>query len=160
MIDKNIKYMAIFEDDIYLGKNANNFLTDDQWISDNLIDIYVIKLETAFKEVHLDKTFISYKGRCLTRLKSHHTGAAAYIISNKAAAALLKHVRALDLKNYIAIDHIVFGKLLNELHIYQISSALSIQSTFLEADNPTLTSDLEAERSEHRKSRSKDTQET
>lgn len=89
IIDDNLEYLAIFEDDIYLGKNADNFLTSDQWVSDNLIDTDIIKLETAFEKIHLDKASISYKDRCISRLKSSHTGTAAYIISKKAAITLL-----------------------------------------------------------------------
>lgn len=58
--------MTIFEDDIYLGKNADNFLTDGRWILDKLIDIDIIELETAFEKFHLDKAVISYNGQSLS----------------------------------------------------------------------------------------------
>ena len=116
MIDNNLEYMAVFEDDIYLGRNASHFLNDDQWILDNLIDIDIIKLETAFEKVHLDKLSIKYSDRSLSRLKSSHTGTAAYIISKKSATTLLQHVRSLSANHYIAIDHLIFGKLLNTLY--------------------------------------------
>lgn len=149
IIDDNLEYMSIFEDDIYLGENANNFLTDNQWILDNLIDMDIIKLETAFEKIHLDKASISYKDRCISRLRSSHTGTAAYIISKKAAITLLQHVRSLSANDYIAIDHLIFGKLLNITCVYQLSPALSIQSTILEPENPTLESDISKARSAH-----------
>ncbi len=151
MVDNNLEYIAIFEDDIYLGKNAKSFLTDYQWLLNNLNDTDIVKLETAFEETHLNKEVTGYENRYFSRLQSSHTGAAAYIISNKAASTLLQYIRALNVDDYIAIDHIIFGKLLSKLHVYQMTPALSIQSTVLEGDNPTLKSDLEIERSKHKK---------
>ncbi len=156
MVDNNLEYIAIFEDDIYLGKNAKSFLTDYQWLSNNLNDTDIVKLETAFEETHLNKEVTGYENRYFSRLQSSHTGAAAYIISNKGAKILLQHIRSLNSEDFIALDHMIFDKLLSQTSVYQISPALSIQSTFSEADNPTLTSNLEAGRLEHRKSRSKD----
>ena len=156
MLDDNLEYITVFEDDIYLGINADKFLIDYQWISDNLGDTDIIKLETALEKIHIDEESISYESWYFSRLKSWHTGAAAYIISNKGAKTLLQHIQSLSEDDYIAIDHMIFDKLLSQTSVYQISPALSIQSTFLEADNPTLTSDIEVERSEHRKTRPKD----
>lgn len=156
MIDNNLEYIAIFEDDIYLGKNADNFLINDQWILNNLIHMDIIKLETSLEKTHCSKKEINYRERSFSRLKNWHTGAAAYIISNKGAKILLQHIRSLNSEDFIALDHMIFDKLLSQTSVYQISPALSIQSTFLEADNPTLTSNLEAGRLEHRKGRLKD----
>ena len=156
IIDDNLEYMSIFEDDIYLGENANNFLTDNQWILDNLIDMDIIKLETALEKTHCSEKEINYGERCFLKLENWHTGAAAYIISNKGAKTLLHQIRSLNEKDYVPIDEMIFDKFLPRISVYQISPALSIQSTFLEADNPTLASDLEAGRIEHRKIRSKD----
>lgn len=156
MIDNNLEYMTIFEDDIYLGKNANNFLTDYKWISENLTDMDVIKLETTLEKTHLNKASISYDNWHFSRLKSCHTGTAAYVISHKGAKILLQHIQLLRANDYIAIDHMIFDQLLSKTLVYQISPALCIQSSFLEADNPTLISNIEVERAEHRKSRLKD----
>lgn len=156
MIDSNLEYIAIFEDDIYLGKNADNFLINDQWILNNLIHMDIIKLETSLEKTHCSKKEINYGKRSFSRLKNWHTGAAAYIISNKGAKILLQHIRSLNTHNYVPIDEMIFDKLLSQISVYQMAPALSIQSTFLEASNPTLVSDLEAERLEHRKNRPKD----
>lgn len=48
MVDENIPYMAVFEDDIYLGQDANKILNSDVWIP-NGVDI--IKLEAFSKRV-------------------------------------------------------------------------------------------------------------
>lgn len=151
MVNNNLEYIAIFEDDIYLGREAKNFLTDYQWLSDNLSDTDIIKLETAFEQIHLNKKEVRYENRYFSRLQSSHTGTAAYIISNKGATALLQHVQSLNAKDYIAIDHMMFGKLLSQIIVYQTTPALSIQSTVLDADNPILASDISAARLQHNK---------
>ena len=156
MLDDNLEYMAIFEDDIYLGKNASHFLTNYKWISENLTDMDIIKLETSLEKTHCSKKEINYGERSFSRLKNWHTGAAAYIISNKGATTLLHQIRPLNESDYVPIDEMIFDKFLPQTSVYQMSPALNIQSTFLEANNPTIISDIEVKRAEHRKSRSKD----
>ena len=43
-----LKYVAIFEDDVYLGENATLFLNSSNWIPKN---IDVIKLETFLTKI-------------------------------------------------------------------------------------------------------------
>lgn len=155
MIDQNIKYMMIFEDDIYLGKNTNRFMTDPQWISEQLDNIDIIKLETSLEKVHIGQKKISYDPWSLYQLKSWHTGSASYIITNKGGRTLLQYIQSLQEHEYVPIDHILFDKLLSKTLVYQLSPALSTQSIVLESQNPTLTSDIEAERLEYGKTRPK-----
>jgi len=155
MIDDNLQYIAIFEDDIYLGKEAKTFLKDYQWILNHLDDADLIKLETALEKIHCTKKEISHGDRYFSNLKSSHTGTAAYIISNKGAKILLQHIKSLNVDDYIAVDHMIFGKLLSQTSVYQITPALSIQSTVLESENPTLESNIKADRLEHNKNTSK-----
>ncbi len=144
--------MSIFEDDIYLGKNADNFLTEYRWISENLTDMDVIKLEITLEKTHFNQASISYENWHFSRLKSCHTGTAAYIISKKAAKTFIQHVRALSATDYIVMDHLIFGKLLAVTYIYQLSPSLSVQSTILEPENPTLESDISKARLAHNNS--------
>lgn len=61
----------------------------------------------------------------------------------------IQHVRSLSATDYIAIDHLIFGKLLAVTYIHQLSPSLSVQSTILEPENPTLESDISKARLAH-----------
>lgn len=100
------------------GKNASHFLSHDQWILDKLIDMDIINLETTLGKTHLNKASISYENWHFSRLKSCHTGTAAYIISNKGAATLLQHFRSLSANDYMANDHAIFDQLLSQTLVY------------------------------------------
>ena len=47
MVDEQIPHLAIFEDDVYLGQNADYFLSNDTWIQS---DWQIIKLEAFAKK--------------------------------------------------------------------------------------------------------------
>lgn len=130
-------------------------MNDPQWISEQLDNIDIIKLETSLEKVHIGQKEISCNSWSLSRLKSCHAGSASYIITNKGGKALLQYIQSLQEYDYIPIDHILFDEFLSKTLVYQLSPALSIQSTFLESNNPTLTSDIEAERLEYRRIRPK-----
>ena len=95
IIDNNLPYMAIFEDDIYLGSQAQLFLKDNSWIPEN---VEVIKLEAFSDSVQVElfsrKVLIS--DRSLFLLKGRHLGTAGYIISNAGAKDLFKYISELD----------------------------------------------------------------
>ncbi|WP_162816846.1 glycosyltransferase family 25 protein, partial [Moraxella canis] len=52
MIDENLDYLAVFEDDVCLGREANLVLTSSPFIS----DFDVIKLETYLELTHTRST--------------------------------------------------------------------------------------------------------
>lgn len=144
MLDENIDYMAIFEDDVYLGENARLFLTDDDWLKNLEFDL--IKLETWQELVHIDTHHgLSVHHRQLAPLKSTHVGAAAYIIHKKSIIPILNFIQHLSESQRFAIDHVIFGALLNQLTVFQLVPALSIQANRLQKN--TLQSQLESERS-------------
>lgn len=141
MLDENIEYLAIFEDDVFLGKNAHLFLNHDAWVQDIKFDI--IKLETWKELVHLSHNNINIFERQLKILKSTHVGACGYIISQKAAAWLVNYLmNDFDIHGQ-AIDHVLFGTTLNRLTVYQLTPALSIQS---DRYNNQIKSNLEKSR--------------
>jgi glycosyl transferase family 25 len=49
MVDEQIPHLAIFEDDVYLGQNADYFLSSDTWIQS---DWQIIKLEAFAKKFY------------------------------------------------------------------------------------------------------------
>lgn len=144
MVDENLEYIAIFEDDVYLGENAALFLSNINWLKD--IDFNIIKLETWQELVHLDKKSRSIQNRHLKLLKSTHVGACGYIISQHGAKYVLNYIQSLPHDYIFALDHIIFGALLKQLKIYQLSPALTIQA---DRYNQQFTSQLEFERSQN-----------
>lgn len=142
MIDENMDYLAIFEDDVCLGENANLFLNHDDWTQNIKADI--IKLETWQELVHLCPHSIDIHHRQFKQLKSTHVGAAAYIISQYSAQKTIDYLKSLPNDYLYAIDHVIFGALLNSLTVYQMCPALAIQAD--RQNQNYLISQLEQER--------------
>ena len=132
---------AVFlEDDVRLSAAAGALLGSDGWIGDG---VEVVKLEhygpsgqrvllTGFKNVGEDFR--------LGRMLSRHTGAAAYILSRRAAELLLNEQR-FDLP----VDHLLFNpnnsKLFARLKPFQLLPAIARQEQFVGA-----VSDIETTR--------------
>lgn len=119
-----LKYVAIFEDDIYLGGNANLFLNCSNWIPKN---IDVIKLETFLTKIFLGDSAGNIHNRSLYQLKHFHFGGAGYILSLKAIDCLLTEIKMK--KNILPIDWVLFYNPIydNGIKVYQLSPALCIQ---------------------------------
>lgn len=160
-LDENLPYIAIFEDDILLGENASDFLSDYQWF-ESRFDLFrpiILKLETAlgktnFKPLHhID----AYQSRQFMRLSvgRAHIGMAGYIISNATAKALLQYVKTLPAQALKAIDLILFDDLLKnpDFQLVQLYPAICVQDSFYNKNNVTLLSSLEMERAYFKKVR-------
>lgn len=154
MIDENIPYMAIFEDDIYLGNNVADFLTDSSWINDQW---HLIKLEEFTHRIALGKRVKNFKGRIqrsIFQLKSKNLGTAGYILSLHGAKSLLSYIQKLD--KLIALDHLMFEEIVvheDIFHVYQMKPALCIQDVTLYSckDSVKFASHLYKERLKRRK---------
>ncbi|WP_367111772.1 glycosyltransferase family 25 protein [uncultured Psychrobacter sp.] len=144
-IDHNYPYVCIFEDDVYLGENAEFYLDNIlEWMPN---DAHILKLEVYNDVIKVDERFKSLEvgDRKLVKLATKHTGCAGYLISLETARILLTIVR--NYKKLIPVDHIVFGDFLHDYkaNIYQIAPAICIQSQRYEYGK-SLTSYLELER--------------
>lgn len=131
MICDNIPHMAIFEDDIYLGENAKEFLSDALWVDQ---DWHLIKIEEFTPKVALGekiKEFKSEPQRAIFDLKSKNLGTAGYILSLHGAKQLISYIQSLD--KLIALDHLMFEKLIQDklLSVCQMKPALCIQDVTL-----------------------------
>lgn len=143
-IDDNLDYIAIFEDDIYLGENANIFLNNMDWIPNNL---HIIKLEkfNHYKKMSLKK--IKMIGdRHLRKLKDAHLGAAGYILSQESCNMLIDKIK--QYQKIKAVDHIIFEDyiLIDFKNVYQLIPALCIQSDRLQKPPKVFLSSLETNR--------------
>ncbi|MCH7387077.1 glycosyltransferase family 25 protein [Acinetobacter modestus] len=157
MIQENIPYMAIFEDDIYLGENIKEFLSDTLWLDSNW---HLIKVEEFTQKVALGpklKVFNSNPDRAIFELKSKNLGTAGYILSLSGAKKLLDYIQSLD--QLIALDHLMFEKLVKDkiLSVCQMKPALCIQDVILYStkDSVRFASHLYKERQARMKSNKK-----
>lgn len=145
-IDQNIHYVTIFEDDIYLGEDAEGLLNSSEWIKP---DWNIIKIEAFSKKVLMSTTrynVLSNK-RQISKLKGKNLGAAGYIISMEGAKLFLDYILTHKLQ---PIDEIIFDIFINRKTepVYQMIPALCVQEMILkERQNVfSLPSSLECER--------------
>lgn len=156
-IDERIAYMAIFEDDVVLGRRAHFFLKDSEWIESRFAnDAVIIRLETFLTKSNLKKTKIPSKENCqFFKLESIALGSAAYIISYHAAEILLAELRSVNNHETYKVksaDWILFDNMLRrkDIAVYQVFPAVCIQDQRLQVNNG-LGSDMEFERSVYHK---------
>lgn len=150
IIDENISYACIFEDDIILSSDAGKFLSSTDWINPK---INIIKIEKFNKRVLLSNINIESpdSSRQIKQLKSKHYGCAGYILSFSAAKELMDYL----LKNpvLIPLDHIVFEKFMpfSTGLIVQVNPAICIQNSVLTSTHDNFPSSLEVERRQRMK---------
>jgi glycosyl transferase family 25 len=104
LVESGDAYAAVLEDDVALSARAPVVLQDANWIPP---DTDLIKLEhygPASQSVLLSDFKDVGQGFRLGRMRSRHTGAAAYILSRRAAELLLAIPR-FDLP----VDHLLFN---------------------------------------------------
>jgi glycosyl transferase family 25 len=118
----------ILEDDVALEPDAVAMLRDAAWIP---AGIGLVKIEHYGPEnqrVLLDDLVDTGHGRQLGRLRSRHTGAAAYILSREVAGLLLTYAERWTLP----VDHMLFNPnnspLAARLSPYQLTPAVARQS--------------------------------
>lgn len=145
-IDEQLDYIAIYEDDVHLGENAEVFLNQSTWIPEQGD---VIKLEAFNTHIFVDRAekFQLDDHRKLYMLKFKHVGAAAYILSQHAAKVLLEAVQY-NKEPLKPLDHIIFEDYIfnGKLKVLQILPALCIQDDRKQALDKRLNSALEQER--------------
>lgn len=144
MVEENIEYIAIFEDDIHFGENIQSFIHDFLWIPEN---VHLIKLEAFDRKVDLSffpKARVN--DRALYQLKGKHLGGAGYILSNKAAKYFLASIRNMD--ELVPVDHILFGGNVKyaKYKAYQMVPAICVQDYYLHQKYDNFPSHLEGDR--------------
>lgn len=136
MIDESIPYLAIFEDDVYLGEDAEYLLNTTDWIQPTW---HIIKTETVNDKILLssDRYEVIAEKRYLAQLKGTHLGSGGYILSLHGAKLYFDYFTKNKL---IPIDELMFDAFLSEglEPIYQMTPALCIQEIILCGANSAL----------------------
>ena len=132
--EKELDYICIFEDDIYLGENANLLLNNNNYIDDN---VDIVKIEKNFDTVILSVFSIKeYLGRKFYKLTKSNSGTGGYIVTKKGIDFLVKNIK--EIKD-VEIDNLLFKQLLlkKEYTVWQMQPAVCIQDCLL---NPQTSS--------------------
>ncbi len=162
-IEDNLPYIAIYEDDVVLGSDAQFFFNTDSWIKTLFPDhneFFILRPETylmkvglkSYKTIPVSITQPNYHSAHstyeLNKLTSKHYGTACYIISNTSAKFLLNLLQTLPSSAFNPVDHILFRNYLSlkELPVYQLNPALAIQEDIFCKDTSQLASDIKKDR--------------
>lgn len=162
-VDDDLDFITLFEDDILLGENAEQFLAEDEWLKVrfNFQEIFVLRLETFLMPVKIEKQkqILPFQQREIDILKSKHFGTAGYVISHGAAKYLLEVFEKLSSEEIKPIDEIMFNQLIDApgYRVYQLNPAICVQELQLHQDGSLLLSHLEQERKNKPKVRQKKT---
>lgn len=158
IIAEQLDYVAIFEDDVFLGEDATELLTQTNWIQP---DWNIIKIEAFSKKAYLSsKTYeVIPNKRKLAILEGKNLGAAGYILSLQGAKLFLDFILKQPAK---PVDKMIFDEFIaTQIEpVYQMLPALCEQEKILKKkqDNNsevTLPSALSSERKLRRKQEKK-----
>jgi glycosyl transferase family 25 len=124
-------HAIILEDDVALDHTAAALLRDDAWIPGNVDLLKLERYGPPNQRVLIDERVSVGNGHKIGRLRSRHTGAAAYIMSRRAALTLNERVDCW----WLPVDHLLFNlnnsPLAELLHPHQMTPAIAHQSTAL-----------------------------
>lgn len=143
LIEEQMPYLMVFEDDIYFSASAKILLNNVDWLPDGFD---LIKLETMYEDVRISSgTNLQFLHK-LCRMKSQHLGTAGYIISYDGAKKIIDMVKQAGLS--CPVDHLMFDKFIkyNNHNVYQLSPALCIQDKVYNSKDLKFKSTLEEER--------------
>lgn len=144
MLDDDLDVIAIFEDDVHLGEQAEQFLINSDWLDDAF---GLIKIEHFAHEVALQPAIKTIHGRKIQPLRSGNLGTAGYIITKNTAKNLLVLLKNKSADDIIAIDHFMFQETIvnQQILVHQLNPALCIQSDRLDPST-ALQSNISRER--------------
>ncbi|PBC09898.1 glycosyltransferase family 25 protein [Mesorhizobium sp. WSM3859] len=138
-------FVAIFEDDVVLSEKTGPLLADRRWIP---ADADIVKLETFFHRTVVGLNTVSAgHGFSARKLYDVHMGSAGYVVSKKAAGALLEATREIR----FPVDHVLFNPELETSSgkvVYQLWPALCAQEQFLGRERVRFPSLLKQDRQE------------
>ncbi|MDN3454577.1 MULTISPECIES: glycosyltransferase family 25 protein [unclassified Psychrobacter] len=154
-IDESIPYITVFEDDVYLGEDAEALLNTTYWIKSNW---HIIKIEAFAKKALLSnkRNLILSGKRQVRQLMGKNLGAAGYILSTKGAKLYFDFLSNSHLQ---PIDEIIFDIFIenNVEPVYQLTPAICAQEMILKEHKQSLIfpSSLEKERKQRMKAEKK-----
>lgn len=122
----NDPYVLVLEDDAHLSPDLPLFLSDTSWIPK---DADIIHAERTQKYVMVTGRAHRVLGRRIVKVTGGDTGGASYILSRECADELAKSLATID----VEFDQILFNHQRNELTVYKLLPAISVQDKFTSA---------------------------
>ncbi len=143
VVESNLNYLVICEDDVILSHKVSSLL---EVLPRIMFDCDILKFETMLRPVVInDQCHIDYQQFVLKQLRTENMGTAGYVISKNMALYLIEFFKKTKINQ--PIDHYLFLDFLKtDKKIYQTVPAFAIQDDILNVNNVTLCSDLQAER--------------
>jgi len=121
----------VLEDDVALNADAAPILSQSDWIPRGVDLLKLERFGPPNQRVLLDEQMEVSAHHSIGRLRSRHTGAAAYILSRRSAKTLLERKEPWTLP----VDHLLFNPnnspLADILRPYQLTPAIAHQSEAL-----------------------------
>lgn len=126
-------HAVVLEDDVVLSEHAKAVMQNDSWIPPGTDLIKLEHYGPASQSVLLSDLITLGNGLRLGRMRSRHTGGAAYIMSRRAAGLLL------DIPRFdLPVDHLLFNpnnsKIFAQLRPWQLLPTVARQEQKNESD--------------------------
>jgi len=139
-IDNNLEYIGVFEDDIFLGKNADYLLNNNEWLKGKDI----LKLEKFHRkaEFSIISTRIEGINRKIYKLLGKNLGTGGYILSSKGCHYMINYLKTIE--NIDPVDIFMFNQVKHkkQLPVFQLQPAIVIQDSILNPNNTNLSSSI------------------
>lgn len=131
LAESDDSFGLILEDDVAIDASAAPLLRRSDWIPPDVDLVKIERYGPPGQRVLIDERVAVGNGRNIGRLRSRHTGAAAYILSRRTANALLSSMETWTLP----VDHLLFNPnnspVANALRPHQMIPAIAHQSQLL-----------------------------
>ncbi|CAD6562320.1 glycosyltransferase family 25 protein [Paraburkholderia sabiae] len=145
VVKEGIDHALVLEDDVHFCRDARHLLDSINERFSRGFRYDVIKMETSLAGIFIDRKGLDLSTRTgLHRLRSNHTGAGAYIISNAGCRKMIERFAMNDR----AVDLVMFNGDLEETYVYQLHPAACIQDVWLKSGKKGMTSEIGEERSD------------
>lgn len=145
-LDNNLPYISIFEDDVYLGENADLYYSDYDYLQNNNIQFLKPEVTLPIRKLDKKSAIILPDNRIAYCLKEHHLGMGSYIMSHYAVREFLSYVHQLENNQIFPIDNLIFDSFMQKMDIYQLTPAVCIQECIIDPKSVRFPSSLEHER--------------
>lgn len=143
MVERDIPFLAVFEDDIYASRDLPAFLSDTSWIPD---DADLVRLN-FYARLHTlsRRSWKAPAGRAIRRLERLALNSDGYLLTRKGARRLLA-----DRGDIMGmVDELLFSDTPERAVVYQVLPSLCIQSdSRSEGGSSLLTSQIVSGRRE------------
>jgi glycosyl transferase family 25 len=145
VLAEGIDHALVLEDDVHFCRDARILVESVKEKISRGFCYDIIKLETFLAGIFVDRKGLNLSARTgLHRLRSNHTGAAAYVISRDGCRKMIDRYEFADRP----VDLVMFDGDLEEMSVFQLHPAPCIQDVLLKNGKKGIVSMIGRQRSE------------